>query len=406
MQKRVIAGSYSRGGGCISENNILIIHDSLAGDFITTTAAIREIRRVYTESHITLVVTPQAFNLAECCPYVDEVIMIDNNYNWGSFSDVYRNSIETATRLLERRFNICFALVHTLIAPLLMYMSGAEVRIAPHFNDVKESFGYKPDVPFNELIRFLSTHQAPIYKFGRHVVDAHLSLLDDTLHSPVKNRDIEVWYTAADVSVARNLLRKASSPIYALSMGSAQMSKNYLPQYYAQVMEMIVAEEPTATFVILGAGEKDLIFAQIVKDTVPKIYAEHVIDLVNKISYRQCGAVLKLCDIFIGNETGNMHIAAAMKRPALIVACFPADLPASYTDGIRSFYPYKVPSVIILPAHALPECKVNEPYYWLGCRSIDKPHCITQIRPQTVFTGLKILRERISKNISEPMFIC
>ena len=387
------------------ETNILLIHDVMAGDFITISAAIREIRRIYPAAHITLVVPPYVHNLAECCPYVDEVFVNSRRYNWSSFLSVYQQNIDVAAQFLDRRYDICFAFAHTLVAATLMYMSGARIRIAPYFSDDRETWGYSSDISLRRVIDLFATHKFPIYKYGRHIVDANLALVEGLIHAPVANRNIEIWYTAADAALAGHLLKNVSTPIYALSMGSGAMHKNYPPEKYARVLELISAEEPSATFVILGAGKKDLAFAQIIRNTVPQIYENHVIDLTEKIGYRQCGAVINLCDAYIGNETGTMHVAAAVKRPALIVACFPADLPESYTDGIRAFYPYKVPNVIVQPAHALPECASNEPYHWAGCRVVNKSHCIAQIEPETVLHGFKILKERIAENATTPIFI-
>ena len=74
------------------------------------------------------------------------------------------------------------------------------------------------------------------------------------------------------------------------------------------------------------------------------------------------------------------------------------------TDDFTLFSPYKVPAVVVQPKHALPECAVNEPYNAYGCRS-DKPHCITQITPETLFKGFKLLKEKVAKKIIDTTYI-
>lgn len=392
-------------GGGTDKLNILIIHDVMAGDFISTSGAMREIRRIYPDAYITCVVRPLAFNLAECCPYIDEIVLNNRQYNWGSFVQIYQENISFAAQLLERRFDICFSFAHTLIGVTLMYMSGAKIRVTHQFKDDKEEWGYKADVSLRQVISFLATHGCPIYKYGSHIVDANLALVDCLLQAPVSNREIEVWYTPADVAVAKYFLRNASAPIYAVCMGSMAMHKNYPPEKYARVIELIAQEEPTATFVILGAGDKDLSFAQIIQKTIPQIYEKNVLDLTNKTNFRVSIAILNFCAAYIGNDTGTMHAAVAIKCPILEVHYFPADLPESYTDCIKVFKPYRVPSVVIQPAHALPECAVNEPYSWGGCRVVPQSHCISQIEPETVFKGFKMLKERVAQKINEPFYI-
>ena len=248
----------------------------------------------------------------------------------------------------------------------------------------------------------------PLYEYGNHAVDTAFSLLESGLHSPVANREIEIWYTPLDYTVAKNFVGNARHPLYALVFGGNRMIKHYPPEKYAQVVKMILEDEPAATFVILGGGHNDTISAQVLKQNLDeKIFAEHVIDLTGKTNYRQTAAVLSFCDMYIGNDTGALHAASAVKCPVLAVFPFPSDLQASRTDAIRLFRPYRVPNVVIQPAHALLECarKENKPYTPFGCRVLDKPHCIAQIQPETVFKGYEILKNRIAQKNLQTLYI-
>ena len=390
---RSVRNSKVSGGGAV-----LIIHDAGAGDFIMQSAAIREIRRLYPYAHITLIVNGPAFNLAECCPYVNELHEMLGYFN---FFDAFRFNISIASRLLEQRFDVCYAFAQYTGTPFLMYMSGARIRIA-HVND-GTCTGFT-DVPISYSIN-LATHLFPKFLYGRHVVDNALSFVDGTLFSPTPNRKIEVWYSPLDYSVARSHLHFVAKPIYALGIGGSRRRKHYPPEKYAQLLEMILREESTTTFVILGGGQSDLKSAEIIRNIAPQIYAKNIIDLVNKISYRQNAVVLKFCDMYIGNDTGTMHIAAAVGCPVLSPDCFAEDLPEHEGNVIPYIYsPYGVPSVIVRPEHALPECKNSDVYDQYGCKA-NFPHCITQIEPKTLFKGFHLLKERAAKKINEPLYI-
>lgn len=285
-----------------------------------------------------------------------------------------------------------------------MYMCGAKVRLSHYLADEhEEGWHFKTQIPIKYLAG-LATNLFPIFTYGDHAVDVCLSLLEYTLHAPVSNRSIEVWYTPAEMNVAKELLRNSTRPIYALCMGGSGLNKHYPPEKYAALLKLIVAEEPTATFVILGGGQNDLISAQILKNAAPEIYEKNIIDLTNKASYRQSAAILKLCDMYIGNDTGTTHVAEAVNVPILTPNCFPMDLQFDPNDNPRSWYPYYVPSVTAQPEHALPGCTVNEPYDHSGCRS-KQPHCITQITPEKMFEGFHILKKRIAEKNTKPFFL-
>ena len=364
-------------------------------------AMIREIRRIYPVSHITLIVQPRSLNLAECCPYVDELIP---NFSLlgvaNTFQDDFQRCISLSSHLLKRRFDVCYSVPSYQGALLLMYMCGARVRVTAFHDDPL----IQMDVSANQFYSILATHLLPRFNYGTHGVDEYLSIVDNMLHVPSLNRHMEVWYTPADYSIALSKLQDIDKPIYALNMGGALARKHYPPEKYARLLELILQEEPTATFVILGGGQDDLDSAAIIRNVVPMIYDNNVIDLTNKITYRQSAAVLNLCDIHIGNDTGTVHVAAAAGCPVLTLMCFATDLPISDRDNPQRWYPYNVPSVVVQPKRALPECKNISLHDFRGCAA-NFPHCITQIEPATLFKGFKLLKERIAKKINAPLYI-
>ncbi len=382
--------------------SLLIIHDAAIGDFVLLTGAIREFRRLYPDAYITLMVNEGAMPLAEHCPYVDELIQNKQNYDATNFNELFYWNLSVARKLLARRYHLCYAFVHRPNTPLLTYMSGAYIRMAHKADEVIDAFvlAYEPEklkesFSSNFLLKStlenLMTQTISMYRYGSHVVDTHFSFVDDILKAPVKNRELELWYTPRDLADAKNFLLTARKPIYAISAGGREKRKHFPPEKYAELMKMILAEEKV-TFLILGGGKTDSASAQIIRQSLgEEIFSSRVIDLTNKTTYRQSAALLTLCDMYIGNDTGIMHVAAAAKCPVLTPNCFPEDLPANRADYVKFFSPYHVPSVTVQPSHALPECAVNKPYVQYGCRA-NKPHCITQISAADLFHGYKIIK--------------
>ena len=386
--------------------NILIIHDAGVGDFIMMTGAIREIRRLYPNAKITLVIYPRALELAEFCPYVDEVI--PNNRatatNWNILTAYYGWNVSFARQLLERKFDICFNFARWTETYFLEYMCGANVRITYNYPDKEKDFmPLEGDIPIT-IASNLANYIVPRHRFGRHAADISFSLVDNLLNAPVENRRLEIWYSPFDTAVAKNILQNVQGKIYAVCMGGMNLAKVYPPEMYAKVLEMIFSEEPDANFVILGGGQNDLKCAEILENSVSSNCAEKILDLVGKINYRQSAAVLSFCNMYIGNDTGTMHIAAAVNCPVLTPNCFPLDIPCYYFDIPNVIFPYRVPSVTIQPEHALPECAADKTHNHYGCKA-NQPHCITQIKPETVFKGFKLLKKRIEEKNFEPLYI-
>ncbi len=224
---------------------------------------------------------------------------------------------------------------------------------------------------------------------------------------PVANRELEVWYTPTEFSTAKSLVNNLPRPRYILMMGASAVfpKRHYPPEKYAELVKLIINEEPTAVFINMGGGQMDLQSAQILQQSLgEEIFSKHVVNLVNRTNFRIDAAIMSFCDMYIGNNTGNLEIASAVKCPVLVAECFPKDLDSSFTDVPRLFGSYKVPAVAVQPEHALPECAVNEPYNPYGCRA-NTSHCIAQITPETLFKGFKLLKAKIAAQINDTTYI-
>ena len=386
-----------------SDINILILNNGGVGDFVLNSAAIRELRRIYPTAHITLVFFARALDLAEVCPYVDEVIPNEQRFAFNSPPMIYQWDMTVARQLLRRRYDVAYSFVSQGSTVLLSYMSGAKVRISHKYGVDDRAIGAPIDLPLHIAAPLLTIEVPRNFGGGTHEVDDYLGLLDYTLHAPIVNREIEVWYTPLDRATAENLLANAGGErFYALCMGGSAPRKQWQPERYAQLVMKILEREPDVKFVILGGGPMDEYSAAIFKQNLDHSSLERIIDLTNRIKYRQSAALLRLCEMYIGNDTGTMHLAAAMKIPVLNPNCFPADNLMSEDSTPRVFSPYRVPTTIVQPKHALNECRNAKAHF--GCTHNDR-HCIAQIAVDRMLEGYNRLKKRIAENNCAPLFI-
>ena len=366
-------------------------------------AAIREIRRLYPATHITLLVSRSALSLAELCPYVDNIVNFTMHNRDRDFAKSYQNMFEMARLLLKRKTDIAFNFGQFPASQLLAYMSGArEIVVRRFFVDLAQvsMTSGLPWIFFSTFATFTSNLEG---LDDPHFNAIYLKVLQDYTRTQIANKKPELWLSPTDKFKAEmNLYRFTDRKIYALSMGGAQrqLCKRYPPEYYAELIDMILSEQD-AVFIILG-GVQDVESGKIVKSIVN---SDSVMDFTNKLTFRESAAFLSLCDCYIGNDTGMMHAAAALGIPVLSPNCFPADMEMNPISSPQRFYPYDVPAVIVQPQHALPECKSNEmAKYFTGCVA-DEPHCIKQISPQKMYQGLQMLRQAVKNGDKEPIFL-
>jgi heptosyltransferase-2 len=81
-----------------------------------------------------------------------------------------------------------------------------------------------------------------------------------------------------------------------------------------------------------------------------------VINVVGQTSLREAGALLKRCHLFVGNDAGPMHLAAAAGLPVIEICCHPLSGSPGHANSPARFGPWRVPRVILQPAKALDSC--------------------------------------------------
>lgn len=374
---------------------IMILQDASIGDFILLSPCIREIRRIYPSARITLVIHERVYELATACPYIDEVIKFDAFGNMRDFTKLFRQFIEVSRTLLERHFDIAFLFDHFMTTSLLAYMSGARDRI------ICEGQGNPLDFKI-DVMKFtapLVSTILPRLAKTNHAVDTNLKLLDQFLHAPVKNRELEIWYAPADLELAKKIFnqRNFNKPrrVYSLTLGGTRPGNWYPPEKYAEFIKTVLENDLNACFILLGWTREKPIIRKFLTELHGK-YIDRVLNLSGQITLRQCAAVISLCTAHIGNDTGTMHIAAANHIPCLEVTPYPADQKLRANTIFLKFAPYHVPAVVVQPAKSLPECADSQESH--GCRSVGKPHCITQIPSQKVLNGFILLNQKIQHN--------
>lgn len=378
-----------------SDLRIMILQDASIGDFVLLSPAIREIRRLYPAARITLVIHDRSIELAQTCPYVDEVIKFNAFSFLRNFKKIYRSFIEISPILLERRFDLAFLFTHFMTTSLLAYMSGARERI------ICEERGNPLDFKI-DVMSFTSplvTTILPKLSRTNHAVDNNLKLLDHFTHAPIANREIEIWYTPQDLEFARNIFRhrKFFKPrrVYSLTLGGTRPGNWYPPEKYAEFVKMLAAVDEDACFILIGWKKEIPIVHRFLRELHGEL-VDRVLNLTSQLTLRQCAALISLCHAHIGNDTGTIHIAAANHIPVLEVTPYPADQELRANTIFLQFAPYHVPSVILQPEKSLPECVDSKTPH--GCLADKKPHCITQISPQKLFEAFKLLRQKIERN--------
>ena len=107
-------------------------------------------------------------------------------------------------------------------------------------------------------------------------------------------------------------LKSDYKALIAVSVGTKVAVKDWGEKNWNQLLAMLSMEMPRSTLVFLGAADE-----QARSEKLSSTWAGPVINLCGRISPRVSAAVLERCRLFIGQDSGPMHLASAVGIPTL-----------------------------------------------------------------------------------------
>jgi len=374
---------------------ILLFHDDGVGDFINCSPAIREVRCVYPDAHITLLVYQRSHALALTCPYVDQVLVDARDCDWHDAMQIYHWDIELAQKLLPMHFDICFLFTTWGSSFLLSYLCGATRRVG------FDPSGFSCSGPFAyEHVGGFVTDRVPCKLRQSHSLYRYLPMIEYITGKETEDCQPELWVLEMEKKRWQEKLQQegAGADWLAVVLGGTDARRHWPVDSYAELLKSILAEEDNVRFLILGGPENQEDGDALVR-ALPEQRAWNV---AGTLDYRESSAALSCCKYYIGNDTGLLHAAAALHVPVLTPNCYPMDLPLQGNAVPVVHYPYGVPAVMVRPAHVRAECK-DSTSAW-GCAQSGQPHCILDISPALMHKGYHLLKDLVQLGKNETYY--
>lgn len=372
------------GGGAAgsSGEQILVVQLGDIGDLVLTSPFLRELGRSANDNgqELTLVVKPSVKPLAEGCPYASRVLSFDARRTRfaGALSGLLNARKFARSELageFETAWNPRFDL-DELGATFLMFHSAAASKISysEHVSPSKALRNHGYDCLLDLPVR-------PTPGASRHEADRLLDLLAAG-GLPVESRDLELWLGPDDETLSQEILSAAGSraPV-ALGIGAGHPKRCWPTERFAKVAERLHREQGAVAVLVGGPAERPAAAAISAASRAP------VIDAVGRLPLRATAALIRECAIYVGNDSGLLHISSASGLPVVEISCHPLGGDPEHPNAPERFGPYGVRNVVLRPPlPAAPTCAA-------GCEA-QTPHCIEGVEVSSVLDGTaSILRE-------------
>ncbi|RJX27156.1 MAG: lipopolysaccharide heptosyltransferase II [Desulfurivibrio sp.] len=275
---------------------ILVRSTNWIGDAIMTTPAVRTIRHNFPDAEISMLAQPWMADVFAASPHVDHIIFYEKKGAHRGLAGMLRLS-----RLLKAmHFDMAILLQNAFEAALLARLADIPVR-AGYQRDAR-SLLLTHGVPIRPEIR--AKHQ--VYYYQALLADLGLTCGSNELFLPLADRDVEY---------ARKFKKGlGSGPVIGINPGATYgPAKCWPAERYGQLAATLHRENG-AKFMAFGtAADKETI-------SVISGYGEgYIRDLAGKTTLGQAMALIAICDAFVTNDSGLMHVGAATKTPLVAI---------------------------------------------------------------------------------------
>ena len=337
-------------------NRILVIAPNWIGDAVMSQPLLAAIKASYPHAVIDVLATPWVAPVYRACSEVTELIEADLRHGqlqWG-----LRRAL--AAQIKKRNYASCYVLPNSLKSALIPWLANIPVRI-----------GYQ-----GELRRFLLTEtKANSPKTQRIPMVEHYANL--CAPSGNLNTTINPPYLvpmASALESARARLQAAGIQINTLVVlcpgAEYGPSKRWPAAYFAVLAQSILNAKPTASVVLLGSPSDRAIGDAIVSSAASQ---SRTFNWCGATSLDEAIAIISLCSKVVSNDSGLMHIAAALQVSQLAI----------FGSSDPSHTPPNSAKASIISLH-LPCSPCHQRECPLG-----HLNCLNQISPERVFAALQ-----------------
>lgn len=371
------------------QRHLLLLMLNAMGDMVLATGFVREVRRNNPNDYITLLVSSAIYPLVYKCPYVNQVLVLNVGAFYNDKQKFFAELLQLCTeKFWKERYDMSICPQwgdDKTVTQVVAYMSGAVRRVGYSCNI---AFVYGWPLVDDTQEKALMTDVYIIPAEIVHEAERAFYLLE-LLEMTVEDRRMEIWLGKRDKIAAEKLLADAVGEghvLIAVGLGAGGDSRKYPVKQYAEVCRALF-HKLDAYFVILGgkSEQQDALYLQ------SQLPADSVCNLAGKTTVLETAAVLSMTNIYLGNDTGVMHMAAAEAIPVVMISReednFSGRLAGILSENQR-FAPWQTNYVICCPDNRLGDCASW--YGYGGCKELYS-HCICQVKPEEIVNAVEIL---------------
>lgn len=295
---------------------ILVAQMTRMGDVLQTSPLIRALRMRYPDAHIAAMVRRMGRAIAERNPDIDQVIVYEEDSMYvhlraddsDRLLEAYRMAEAYIDEVRAGQFDVAYNCTHSVGSAMLLKAAGIPEVVGAHMTGdwlftlrgAGTTYFFASvlhreynDLNLCDLFRHFMTHPPPAQALAFEVRDEDRA------------------------ATAELLAQNGVSPddfVVCMQLGASDMAKRWPTEHFAQLARHLV-DGHKAKIVLVGV-ESEAACGRAFEEYVPGLATQ----LYGQTTIPQLAALLERSKVLITNDTGTMHIAAAVRCPIVLVS--------------------------------------------------------------------------------------
>jgi len=265
---------------------ILIIKPRGIGDVVLSTILLDNLKAYFKNAKIDYLTEPFAKPAVENLKYVNKVLTMGKK----------EFSLKVAMKIRKEKYDIVIDTWANPRTAQMTFFSGVKYRIG---------FGYRGR-------KYAYNIKASSGRGSHHMAEHNLELLK-ALDVPIISKKIHYEIKDEENDIAKKFISENFKPgktIIGIVPSGGWESKRCEPEKWSEICFALLAKYDCSLLVISGPGDE--VDAEFIKHKLgEKIIHRH------KTTLNRLTALINNCEIIIANDSGPMHIAAALGKPTL-----------------------------------------------------------------------------------------
>ena len=268
---------------------IAVIKPSALGDVVQSLPVLGVLAERFPDARVSWVIGDSLSELVEDHPHLDESLVYRRRGGWSAWRRLLHE-------LRDGRFDLVFDLQGLLRTGLMTRATGASIRIG--LESAREGSGWACHGLLEDTGPTVPAHRR-YWRIAEFLGLGHLRP-DATIAIPSSER---AW---SDV-----MMRQLGENVVALHAGSRWETKRWGVEQFAAVGAHAIREHGAAV-VLVGSSQERILTARLKELIVGQAPGGRVENLAGQTGLKKLAAVLESVDALVTNDSGPMHLAAAM----------------------------------------------------------------------------------------------